>query len=200
MSVNRGNGTTELLRHTTGIAAELDDLQFAQGQGPAQDAARTHQPVLEPDLTVSPDGRWPDLLPGLHKLGVRAVFAFPLSLGLIHLGAVTGHRTTPGLLTPQQTTDAVALSLTLTHLLADLATRPDGAAPLTDVSHLHRAVVHQATGMLAVQLDLPPADALIRIRAHAYRHSRPILDTARDILTGDLTLGDGRSGISRPGS
>ncbi|MGI9155398.1 MAG: ANTAR domain-containing protein [Marmoricola sp.] len=45
-----------------------------------------------------------------------------------------------------------------------------------------RAEVHQATGMVSVQADLPMADALLRLRGRAYATDRPILGLAHDVL------------------
>ncbi|WP_061982155.1 ANTAR domain-containing protein [Amycolatopsis regifaucium] len=50
--------------------------------------------------------------------------------------------------------------------------------------------VHQATGFLAVKLDITPAEALVRIHAHALGHGRALIDRARDILTHHLRLDD----------
>ena len=39
-------------------------------------------------------------------------------------------------------------------------------------------VVHQASGMVAVQLDVSVGQALIRLRAHAFGNDRPLADVA----------------------
>jgi AmiR/NasT family two-component response regulator len=53
---------------------------------------------------------------------------------------------------------------------------------------LSRAEVSQATGMLVAQLDVEPAEALVRLRAHAYASGRSATDVARDILDRRLRL------------
>ena len=53
---------------------------------------------------------------------------------------------------------------------------------------LSRAEVSQATGMLVAQLDVDPAEALVRLRAHAYTTGRSATDVARDILDRRLRL------------
>jgi hypothetical protein len=54
----------------------------------------------------------------------------------------------------------------------------------------HRAEVHQASGMVAVQLGLAVADAEARLRAHAYAVDRSVVDVARDIVDRHLRLID----------
>ncbi len=62
---------------------------------------------------------------------------------------------------------------------------------LTD-ANAHRAEVHQASGMLAVQLDLNVAEALVRIRAHAFATDQSVADVAQQIVTHELWLDDDR--------
>ncbi len=47
---------------------------------------------------------------------------------------------------------------------------------------LHRAEVHQATGMISVQLRVPLAEALTRLRAYAYRTGSPVTAVAEDVV------------------
>ena len=42
--------------------------------------------------------------------------------------------------------------------------------------------VHQATGMIIVQLGVTAAVALIQLRAYAYAHDRRLSDVARDVV------------------
>ena len=57
-----------------------------------------------------------------------------------------------------------------------------GLAALLDMVGMDRIVVHQATGMIAVQLDETPADALARLRAMAFQSGRSIYDIAQDVV------------------
>jgi hypothetical protein len=59
-------------------------------------------------------------------------------------------------------------------------------------------VVHQAVGMLSVQLALPLADALLRLRAYAYQSGRPVNDVSHDIVTRHLRLDRNSDGTSTP--
>lgn len=64
---------------------------------------------------------------------------------------------------------------------------PDSNA-WVELTALSRAEVSQATGMLMAQLDVAPAEALVRLRAHAYAAGRSASDVARDILDRRLRL------------
>jgi AmiR/NasT family two-component response regulator len=44
--------------------------------------------------------------------------------------------------------------------------------------------VHQATGMIAAQLNVGVAEALVRLRANAFATDRPIDQVATEVVTG----------------
>lgn len=65
-------------------------------------------------------------------------------------------------------------------------------------SPLHRAAVHQATGMVSVQLDVSMEIALLRLRAHAYASERALGDVAQDVVARRLRFDDDKSGPTSP--
>ncbi|MFI1481779.1 ANTAR domain-containing protein [Streptomyces sp. NPDC020747] len=176
------------------VSARFEELQFTLGEGPGPDAVRTGSPVMEPDLDrVRPD-RWPALLPPARDLGVHGVCCFPLGIGAIRVGVLTvlcdGDRT----MTVQQGADATALAAALTGALLDGDRdgrgqwRENGnGGPVLGMfldrpTGLHRAAVHQATGMISVQLGVPMEEALLRLRARAYGSERPLGEIADDVV------------------
>ena len=77
-------------------------------------------------------------------------------------------------------------------------TLPAGTlAPELDVVVEYRAEIYQASEMVAVQLHIPPADALLRIRAHAFAHDQPVSAVAADIVSRRLHLPDDRPDVDR---
>ncbi|WP_055699231.1 ANTAR domain-containing protein [Streptomyces silaceus] len=187
-------GQAELVQSFGEHTLALEDLQQVQGQGPSLDAARHGALMLLPDVadvSTFATERWPGLPGSIEALGVRAVFSFPLRVGVVALGALTGHRTRPGPMSTAQLTDAFGLAGAIARIT--LATTPQEElphTPLLDEPGLHFAEVHQATGMLADQLDTDCDHALIRLRGHAFSHGRPLLDVARDVLARRLRLDD----------
>jgi hypothetical protein len=59
------------------------------------------------------------------------------------------------------------------------------AKELEDNSDL-RLNVHQAAGMVSVQLAISVGDALIRLRAYAFANSRPLDNLANDVVSGAI--------------
>ncbi|POX42346.1 hypothetical protein C3486_04860 [Streptomyces sp. Ru73] len=177
-----GRGLPELVHCSGQLGRRLEDLQMVHGQGPTYDAAEDSAHVAVPDLAASGPARWPGLPPALRSLGVRAVFAFPVSLGSRALGVLSGHRRAPGDLTPDRYGDAQDLADTIALAIAH------DPHWLAAQDALPFAPVHQATGALAARLGISPDEALSRLRAHALSHDRSALSTARAVLHHQLLL------------
>ena len=171
------------------LGNDLDDLQYTLGEGPSIDAARLHHTVSVADLAASPTSRWPAFQPAALRTGARAVIAVPFIFGVGPIGVLTGYRTTAGPFPDEQRRKLhqftqVLLRLLLQTPVGQLVLRADPSKGLA----LHRAEVHQATGILTVQLDIPLGPALALLRAYAYSHDRPLLSVARDIVAHRLRL------------
>ena len=180
-----------LVHATNPVSASLEDLQLTVGEGPCLDAFASGGPVLVSDLAAA-STRWPAFAPAAHDLGAAAVFSFPLQIGVVRLGSLDLYRDTPGPLTRLQLTDALILSdLATQGVVADL----DGHDS-EDVSWLAdpHAQVHQATGMVQVQLGTTTEVALLRLRGYAFTHDLPLAEVARQVVGRTLRFSDDGSG------
>jgi AmiR/NasT family two-component response regulator len=63
---------------------------------------------------------------------------------------------------------------------------PQGGSGQDDGMWSARAEVHQATGMVLVQLHMQADDALAILRAHAYAHDTTLADIAHQVVTRQL--------------
>lgn len=178
------------------VSVAMEDLQFTLGQGPGLDAA-AGAPVLVADLDAAA-ARWPVFVPAAAQLGVRAVFALPLRIGAISVGALLAHRVTAGPLVDGALADAFALADAVTLLLlhrestgtARAGPASDGPLPGWARPATYRAEVHQATGMISVQLGVSLAEALVRLRAYSYADGRLIAEVAADVVARRLRFDD----------
>jgi hypothetical protein len=172
---------------TDRVAGELEEWQLTFGQGPCVDAFTSGGPVLSSDLR-SPQcaADWPAFTLAALDSGARAVFALPMQVGAIRVGVLDLYRTRPGPLSRHELADALVFAETACMLLLDTAagTQPDTAelAWQRDDPTAHHAQVHQATGMILVQLGTTAEAAFARLRAHAYTNDRRLGDVARDVV------------------
>jgi len=185
------------------VAAEVEELTLTLGEGPGVDAL-TSGPALVADLTAADClARWPVFAPAAVHAGVGAVFALPLRVGGIRLGVLDLYRARPGELDGEQLADALVLADTACALLLDAAPRrdqpcPDGMWP--EPAGSPHPEVHQATGMITVQLGVSMAVALVRLRAYAYSHDRRLRDVAADVVARRLRFdSDAETGQDRGG-
>ncbi|MBV9536768.1 MAG: GAF and ANTAR domain-containing protein [Solirubrobacterales bacterium] len=186
------------LRGTAGVSeagiTAIQELQFTLGEGPCVEAWASAQPVLEPDLDDRGATRWPAFARAALEAGVRAMFAFPLRIGAIRIGVLVLYRDRPGAL------DGEDLAFGL--LLADVATQVilglQAGAPAERLHDLlarepaHWAEIHQATGMVALQLGVPLDEAFVRLRAYAFASDRPLREVAREVVARRLRLEEAR--------
>jgi hypothetical protein len=182
VSVLLPDGGSEVVWRSDGASAHLDDLQFTLGEGPAVDVAASGQLIMEPDLAAVPPQRWPAFTPAALDLGVRAVFTVPLQIGAIRLGVLLAQRDRPGPMAGGAVTDLLALAAAVTGALLEGPTGGPGLPWVPDLPAGYRAQVHQATGMISVQLAVGQAEALIRLRAYAFSNRRALADVASDVV------------------
>ena len=171
---------------TDEVSARIEELQFSLGEGPCVEAVTTGVPVLIADLRA-PDGaaveRWPVFMEGAEAAGVRAVFAFPLRIGAIVVGALDLYNDQPGELDGWQL--AAALMAADAAALALLRIDTDGMTGFADdfaSRGSYQMQVHQATGIVQVQLGVPTEEAFLMLRARAFTLGRPLAEVANDVV------------------
>ncbi|HEU0089341.1 MAG TPA: GAF and ANTAR domain-containing protein [Pseudonocardiaceae bacterium] len=184
VTVDNAAGWAET-RHTTDtLSTRLAELQVTVGEGPCTDAHRAGSLVLVADLdSPASQRRWPLFAPLAVDAGACALFALPLCVGTIQVGILALHQLKPGQLTAPTLTDALAFAALARRLLLDeQAGLPNTDGDPADALALHSPQVHQATGMIAAQLDEPMQDAFSRLRARAFTSQQPLAELAADVV------------------
>ncbi|MCC5947822.1 MAG: GAF and ANTAR domain-containing protein [Nitriliruptoraceae bacterium] len=176
------DGSTVELGAATAVGAQLAELEFALGQGPATTAHQDGVLIEVPDLAL--DRMWPVLAPAAMALDLRAVVSLPLRRGSIRLGALTVCWADPGARDDEEL--GIALSagrLALDLVLAMQTSQPDGQLDeiLADGAAF-TAPIHQASGMIAAQLGVPVGTALTLLRARAFADGSTLADLATEVL------------------
>jgi hypothetical protein len=176
-------------------ARRYDELQFTFGEGPCLDTVARRAPVLVVDLADAGEVRWPAYRPAMLAQQIRGVYAMPVVVGGQYAGALDLFRTKPGVLSGEELAGAFVAAdlaeLPVLDLIGEYLQAPVADADSDawiELGTLSRAEVSQATGMLMAQLGIEAAEALVRLRAHAYATGRTATDVARDILDHRLRL------------
>jgi hypothetical protein len=168
---------------TDAVAARLEDLQEVLGEGPGWEAARTLT-LIESDLVEASE--WPSFsAQAVREVGALTMYCVPMRPRSHFIGVLTLHVATDR---------AGAADPAVIQFLADTV----GAALLRDHPGDQfevegpwalRAKVHQATGMIAAQLQLDAEDGMAVLRAHAFAHETSIDHVAEDLVERRLTFG-----------
>jgi GAF domain len=181
-----GSGSREMVYATDSVAQELDELQFTLGEGPCIDAFRERRPVLESAMAAEPaQDRWPGFAREAVELGARATFAFPLQAAGVAFGVLELYRGSAGSLTDAELHTALLIVTAADHLVLEELSRStrSGTGLLGASRSGSHPEVHQATGMVAVQLGVPMQEALSRLRAAAYSGDQTIDEVSRDVVS-----------------
>lgn len=199
------DGTNVGTLGASGVSARVyDELQFTLGEGPCPDSVAHRAPVVVVDLADPDVVRWPAYGPAMLAHQIRGVYAMPVVVAGQYVGALDLFRAHPGVLGAEQLAGALVAAelaqMPLLDLLAEdlqAGSDPDSDS-WAELKTLSRAEVSQATGMLVAQgrgrnvafrsLEVEPAEALVRLRAHAFATGRSATDVACDILDRRLRL------------
>src|SRR3954447_11009323 len=185
ISLVSDTGTRGVICATDEVAMRIEEMQVTLGEGPCIDAINAGGPVLVPDLDsrydLSPE-RWPAFLSAVGAAGVRAVFAFPLRIGVISLGAMDLYRDVAGPLREDQLGAALLAAEAAGLALLSLQTTDEGGLSADESWRSFQPQVHQATGMVMVQAGVTVEQAFLLLRARAFASSRSLSAVAADVV------------------
>ncbi|MGR0162229.1 GAF and ANTAR domain-containing protein [Paenarthrobacter nitroguajacolicus] len=197
ISIFGGSAAETLMCASDLTAARLDELQYDLGDGPRWDVLRTHLPVMIPDLSAAGVRAWPAFAEAAAATDAAALFVFPLLAGGLVIGVAELYGTTPREFSHAQTSRAAQISSrTAWTLLRGLMPDDENSSAAIPLA---RREIHQATGMVLVQTDSTPDEALLLLRGHAFASGRTLQDTALDVVSRRLDFTPA-AGATDPGS
>jgi GAF domain-containing protein len=187
LSVATKDRQYSLLTAADAASERLEELQFVLGEGPCVDASVSRRPVLVADLRDEGAQRWPAYTSAMAEAGIRAVFAFPLQVGAAQLGVLDFFRADAGPLTGTELAHAFTLADDAVAILLDGQNRAaeGNGAPMHGAT-AGPSALFQAQGMVMIQISGTLAEAMSRIRAHAFVENRRLTDVARAIVAREL--------------
>jgi GAF domain-containing protein len=115
-----GRGGPMTLASSGEAVRVLEQAQFTLGEGPCLEVFAAAQVRLCSDLARSGIRRWPAYAPAALGAGAHGVFAFPLRIGGICLGALEVYRRTPGPMDDLEMAEALAYADAATILVLQL--------------------------------------------------------------------------------
>ncbi len=173
-----------------GLAGSAQDREFMVGEGPGIDAFHQGRVVVVDDVDDARD-RWPRFVDSVAALGVRAVYALPLQVGGVKFGVLVLYRNRCGPLAATEISDVLTIAEASTAMILDMqaGVASESLAWSLEIDDF-RIGVHQATGMISVQLGCGVEEALVRLRAHCFATGRSVNDVAADVVAGAVRFDD----------
>lgn len=180
LTVSYATSNRVTLCATNDVARRLEDLQDVVGEGPGHSAAESGQI----EICMVPAGaspRWSMFVDAAEDVSPStSIHAVPMQPGGQIFGVITLYQS------PQRA-KPLGLQRQELQFLADvvgaaLLNDPGASEVSPDGPWSSRALVHQATGMVVAQLQLPPDDALAILRAHAYAQQTTLSEIASAVV------------------
>lgn len=180
---------TENVSASDETSARIAQIELDLGQGPAWSAAASRATVSAPDLRLRA-GDWPMFAHAMERETVRSVYALPLRVGTLDVGAVDLYSDVPDALTDDDLIDAEQLAKILATELLRRALDRAGVDVDADTGGdwFARREVHQATGMVIAHYGVAPDDALVILRAQAFALGRPLHEVAAGVISREIPL------------
>ncbi|MCW0215921.1 MAG: GAF and ANTAR domain-containing protein [Pseudonocardia sp.] len=180
---------------TDDVAAAVDALQHAVGEGPCFCAVRVGSPVSVPDLTA--EDRWPRFSRrAAAETGVRSMLALRLFVEDDVLGALT--LSARGLRAFDDRSVSLGTILAAHAALAVIGARTRRRCIELDEALRSSREIGTAVGILMCRRLVTPDLAFDLLRTASRRQHRKVRDLARDIVeTGGLPDRGARSGGNR---
>jgi hypothetical protein len=168
-------------------AARLDEVQFDLGEGPCWDAIGSGAPVLEPDFRTRGWKEWPAFTAAIAADPVTSLFAFPMLIGPLKVGAIDLYAASHMELGDVECRRAAVMADVVGRRILEAALADTAEEYREDTSNpFSRRLVHQATGMVLAQLGVSADDAVLVMQAHAFGTGLSMMDVANRILDGEL--------------
>jgi hypothetical protein len=187
LALGRAGHAPALQAGSSPLAERAAEVEHTNGDGPTRSAVSAGRPVVTAQLG---DRERSETATALAELGLHGAAAFPLQVGGAVLGSLTVYRDGEGALGSGQLAGLVELSSSLTELLLGLPWETDDGELVPPIDGADRvAVVHQATGMVAVQLGCDLTEALVRLRAYAFAAQQRLSEVATAVVTGTVRFG-----------
>ena len=186
------SGSRMSLCSSGAIAARIDELQFELGEGPQISVARSGKLVMIPDVASGGHDDWPVLGAALTELPVGAIFCVPIQMGAVTVGVATLFCDTPLVLDDQQQATALAIASAIAAgaVQQAMVSAIDDVAVESAAAPAFRREVHQATGIILVQLKTTATIAYARLQAYAFANGITVHAVAREVVSGSLTFED----------
>jgi GAF domain-containing protein len=163
-------------------ARDLDELQYAEHEGPCLDAYRTGNAFRVRDIAA--DTRWPSYLPHAAQRGARSMMSLPMAAEGKIIGALNVYARDVDAFGAEEVSIAtiVAAHAGLASQVAAAFFRHRDLAEQMSTAMQSRAVIEQAKGVLMATEHCEPDEAFDRLVTMSQHANRKLRDVAAQVV------------------
>ena len=163
-------------------AAELDEVQYVEHEGPCLDAARTGLVFRVRDIADEP--RWPSYMPRALERGARSMVSLPMTVESKSMGALNVYSRKPEAFGAEEVSIAEILAGHAS-LASQVAATLHGHRSLAEQlrsAMASREAIEQAKGIIMASLRCSPDEAFDRLRQQSQHENRKLRDIAQELV------------------
>ncbi|HJR25908.1 MAG TPA: GAF and ANTAR domain-containing protein [Acidimicrobiales bacterium] len=174
---------------TDELAPEIDQAQYATGEGPCLDAFR-EQRVMRIDSTLR-EGPWPAFRDAAADHGIRSTLSLPLLVDKTAVGAMNLYASREHAFGEQDVETASLFASQAAIVLANAQAYWDARELSSGLSEAmeHRSVIEQAKGMLMAAQGIDEDAAFQLLISASQRENVKLRDVAQRIVDGAVARG-----------
>jgi hypothetical protein len=178
-------GTLRVLASSSERMRSLELFEVQNQDGPCLDAWRTGEPISAADLTGQGGQLWTHFTPAALSAGFRSVYALPMRLREIRIGALNLFSDVAGALGDEDRTlgQAMADVASIGILQERYAHQHEVLTDQLQSALNSRVIIEQAKGVLAEQGKLDMDAAFELLRSYTRQHNRRLGDVATDVIS-----------------
>jgi len=192
--VATGNDLSQATATSDPATTLLLELHETLGEGPALDSHESGTPILANDLRAGMRD-WPAFVPAAMDLGAMAMYCAPVRIGSVRLGSLMLWDATSGRLDDDQHADLLVLADVAARVVLDAQSYSVPVEAGWGFSGLgFESSVHQAAGMVSVQMGVSIGTALVHLRAHAFAEGTSLAAIANAVVARRLRFSSGDDG------
>ena len=178
------NGRRTTVASSDAMAEAMDEVQYASGEGPCQEAVSTERTVYVPDLRTTK--RYPRYRQAVDGAPLRSVFATPIPLPTSAKAnaALNSYSTEPQGFSAELRAEAeelAALASRSVQLAIRCAQESDRAADLAAALE-SRTTINLAAGVIMAQSNCTPAQAIEVLKSASMHRNMKLRDVASTVL------------------
>jgi GAF domain-containing protein len=167
---------------TDGTTLQLDGAQYASGEGPCLEAARTGKIIRIDDMAG--DGRYPGFASEALRLGINSTLSLPLTVKGVSIGALNVYGEAIKAFDEVSERLGLRFARQASATLANIEIHDRTVTLVTQLNEAlsSRSVIDQARGILIARTGCSADDAIEVLKQRSQRENRKLRDIAADMV------------------